>query len=156
MNTCLASFIRTPAEMDRVARRLAKVLPKGTRIGLCGELGAGKTTFVKGFASTYGISRDTVTSPTFTIINEYSGPTPIVHADLYRIATDEELARTGLFDADPGSGFLLIEWPDRFKSLANYLDLVLVFSMKKNGRVIEARGKKEILRRIAESKILER
>ncbi|MCL4557136.1 MAG: tRNA (adenosine(37)-N6)-threonylcarbamoyltransferase complex ATPase subunit type 1 TsaE [Deltaproteobacteria bacterium] len=152
----LKLFIETTAGMLRAGGRMARVLPQGTKIGLSGELGAGKTTFVKGFASAYGISRDAVTSPTFTIINEYAGPPRIVHADLYRIATDDDLVRTGLYDTDTGSGFLLVEWPERFKSLANYLDLFLIFSIKKDGRVIEVKGRKEVLDRMADNKIFER
>ncbi len=147
----LNMFIKTPAEMMRVAKRMAKLLPPGTAIGLTGQLGAGKTTFVKGFAAAFGINRDVVTSPTFAIINEY-GTTPVIfHADLYRIASDDELVRTGIYDIDMSKGFLIIEWPEKFKSLANYLDLFLTFSIKKDGRGIEIKGKKELLLRLIKS-----
>ncbi len=132
----------------RTARALANVLPAGISIGLSGELGAGKTTFVKGFAAACKVPRDAVTSPTFTIINEYKGTVPIFHADLYRISSDEELVRTGIYDLDIQSGFLLIEWPEKFKSLANYLDLFLFFSIKKDGRLLSLTGNQELMNRI--------
>jgi tRNA threonylcarbamoyladenosine biosynthesis protein TsaE len=144
----LMLFIKTPVEMMRFAGRIAKMLPSGIVIGLTGELGAGKTTFVKGFATAYGINKDAVTSPTFTIINEYGFMPRIFHADLYRITSDDELIRTGIYDIDITMGFLLIEWPEKFKSLANYLDLVLIFSIEKKGRKVEIKGKKEILDKI--------
>jgi tRNA threonylcarbamoyladenosine biosynthesis protein TsaE len=152
----LRLFIKTPAEMMGFAKCLAKVLRPGTAIGLTGELGAGKTTFVKGFAAAYNIPRDAVTSPTFTLINEYKGTVPVFHADLYRIDSGDELTRTGIYDLATEKGFLLIEWPEKFKSLANYLDLFLVFSIKKEGRLIVVKGKKEILSEIENSKNFKR
>ncbi len=152
----LRLFIKTPAEMMGFAKRMAKVLRPGTTIGLTGELGAGKTTFVKGFAAAYKIQRDSVTSPTFTLINEYKGALPVFHADLYRIDSGDELTRTGIYDLDTEQGFLLIEWPEKFKSLANYLDLFLVFSIKKDGRLIVVKGKKEILSELESSKNFKR
>ena len=140
----------------RMAGTFAKILPTGTSIGLIGELGAGKTTFVKGFAAAYKIHHDTVTSPTFTIINEYDGTVPVFHADLYRIGSDDELARTGIYDLAADKGYLLVEWPEKFKSLANYLDLFLIFSIKKGGRSITVKGKKAILLEIENSKIFKR
>lgn len=156
MEKNLNMFIKTPAEMMRVAKSMAKLLPPGTAIGLTGELGAGKTTFVKGFAAAYGINRDVVTSPTFTIINEYGAIPGIFHADLYRIASDDELVRTGIYDIDMSQGFLIIEWPEKFKSLANYLDLFLTFSIKKDGRGIEIKGKKELMLRLKKVQNLKR
>lgn len=136
-----------------MAGTFAKILPTGTSIGLIGELGAGKTTFVKGFAAAYKIHHDTVTSPTFTIINEYDGTVPVFHADLYRIGSDDELARTGIYDLAADKGYLLVEWPEKFKSLANYLDLFLTFGIKKNGRSIEIKGRRELLLRLDKSKL---
>ena len=149
-------FIKTPAGMMRMAGTIAKILPAGTSIGLIGELGAGKTTFVKGFAAAHKIQKDAVTSPTFTIINEYDGTVPVFHADLYRIGSDDELARTGIYDLAADKGYLLVEWPEKFKSLANYLDLFLIFSIKKNGRSITVKGKKTILHEIENSKFFKR
>jgi tRNA threonylcarbamoyladenosine biosynthesis protein TsaE len=149
----LKLFMKTPAEMMSNAKRMAKLLPPGTALGLCGELGAGKTTFVKGFVTAYGINKDAVTSPTFTIINEYGSAPRIFHADLYRVTSDDELIRTGIYDIERNNGFLLIEWPEKFKSLANYLDLFLTFGIKKNGRSIEIKGKKELLIRLDKSKL---
>ncbi len=156
MPKSLRTFIKTPSAMMRMARNVAKVLPAGTSIGLIGELGAGKTTFVKGFASAFKIEKDAVTSPTFTIINEYRGSVSVFHADLYRISSDDELIRTGIYDLATDKGFLLIEWPEKFKSLANYLDLFLIFSIKRDGRLVVLKGKKEFLIEIENSKNFKR
>ncbi|MGB9736245.1 MAG: tRNA (adenosine(37)-N6)-threonylcarbamoyltransferase complex ATPase subunit type 1 TsaE [bacterium] len=149
-------FVKSPSEMMRIAKQIARLIPTGTKIGLIGELGAGKTTFVKGFASAYNIHKDIVTSPTFTLINEYKGSVTIYHADLYRIRSENELEGIGIHDLDTDKGFLLIEWPEKFKSLANSLDLFLVFSMKDNGREIRLNGKKKILDKIGTLEIFKR
>ncbi len=140
----------------QAAQAIAQVLPAGISIGLSGELGAGKTTFVKGFAAACSIPHDAVTSPTFTLINEYKGTVPIFHADLYRIGSDDELFRTGIYDLDMRQGFLLVEWPEKFKSLANYLDLFLVFSIKKDGRLLTITGNREIMNRLKTVKLEKR
>lgn len=79
---------------------------------LYGPLGAGKTTLAKGIASGLDI-RDTVTSPTYTIVSEYEGRLPLHHVDLYRITDEEEFIQLGLDDMLSGRGITLIEWPER-------------------------------------------
>jgi len=101
------------AETQAVARELAATLKPGDVLLLSGDLGAGKTTFVKGLAAGLGIDPDEVSSPTFTLLHEYrGGRLTLYHADLYRLdktATDDlGLEETGVRD-----GVLAIEWPDR-------------------------------------------
>ncbi len=85
--------------------------------GLIGELGAGKTQFVKGFAAGIGSAAD-VTSPTFTLIHEYlDGRLPLYHFDFYRIGSAPELVRVGFDDYVEGDGVCIIEWADRFPDL---------------------------------------
>lgn len=96
-----------------MARELAATLKPGDVLLLSGDLGAGKTTFVKGLAAGLGIDPDEVSSPTFTLLHEYrGGRLTLYHADLYRLdktATDDlGLEETGVRD-----GVLAIEWPDR-------------------------------------------
>jgi tRNA threonylcarbamoyladenosine biosynthesis protein TsaE len=101
------------AETQAVASELAATLKPGDVLLLSGDLGAGKTTFVKGLAAGLGIDPNEVSSPTFTLLHEYrGGRLTLYHADLYRLdktATDDlGLEETGVRD-----GVLAIEWPDR-------------------------------------------
>ena len=89
---------------------LASALEPGDIVALYGDLGAGKTHLAKGIASGLGIDPDDVTSPTFTIAQEYEG---VLHLDLYRIKTVEELARLGPDEWFQSDGVVLVEWPER-------------------------------------------
>ncbi len=92
-------------------RKLGKLTQGGEIIGLVGELGSGKTCFVRGFAEGIGVGKDAwVRSPTFTLINEYSGRLPVFHIDLYRVAKPEEQAGLNLREYLYGDGVSLIEW----------------------------------------------
>jgi tRNA threonylcarbamoyladenosine biosynthesis protein TsaE len=83
-------------------------------LALCGELGAGKTQFVKGLAAGLGYQGD-VTSPTFTLIHEYlGGRLPLYHFDFYRLDTEDEAIRLGLEEYLAGDGVCVIEWADKF------------------------------------------
>jgi tRNA threonylcarbamoyladenosine biosynthesis protein TsaE len=103
---------RSEHETQIVARDLARQLRAGDVVLLWGNLGAGKTTFVRGLAEGLGIDPAEVSSPTFTLLHEYRGrPLTLYHADLYRVeraATDD----LGLEEVT-GEGVLAIEWPDR-------------------------------------------
>lgn len=99
------------------ARDLAKSLPLPAHILLYGDLGAGKTMFAKGLADGFGVEDvDDVTSPTFTLINQYAGRVKIYHIDLYRIETGvlEGLGLEEIFD-DPNSA-VIVEWAERLGS----------------------------------------
>ncbi len=103
---------RTEDETVAVARELAVTLQAGAVVLLSGNLGAGKTAFVRGLAAGLGIDPGDVSSPTFTLVHEYrGGRLPLYHADLYRLdrAAAEDL---GLEQAGT-DGVLAIEWPDR-------------------------------------------
>jgi tRNA threonylcarbamoyladenosine biosynthesis protein TsaE len=101
------------AETAAVGARLARELPAGAGvvIHLFGELGAGKTAFVRGLASGLGLDPDEVSSPTFTLIQEYRGPVTLYHVDLYRLA-GAEIPDLEL-DALAADGIVAIEWADR-------------------------------------------
>ena len=94
-------------------RQLGKLVQGGDIIGLVGELGAGKTCFVRGFTKGAGVGKDAwVRSPTFTLINEYEGRLPVYHIDLYRIAKAEEIEALNLREYLYSNGVSLIEWFD--------------------------------------------
>lgn len=104
---------RSEAETAAEGRRLAASLRGGEVLLLSGDLGAGKTAFVRGLAGGLGIDPADVTSPTFTLVQEYrAGRLPLFHVDLYRL-TPIEVDDLGLDDMALEGGVLAIEWPDR-------------------------------------------
>ena len=101
------------AETAAAGEQLAHVLRHGDVVLLSGELGAGKTAFVRGLARALGVPEEDVTSPTFTLVQEYRAPEVVLfHVDLYRLSP-REVDDLGL-DEMMGEGILAIEWPDRW------------------------------------------
>jgi len=97
--------------------RFGSKLRAGDVVALIGDLGAGKTQFAKGVARSMGIPEEDVSSPTFTIANEYKGRLPLYHMDLYRLASESELLQAGIEDYLNSEGVCLIEWPERAEHL---------------------------------------
>ena len=117
--------------------RYGREARQGDIFALTGDLGAGKTQFVKGFVA--GIeSRAEVTSPTFVLVHEYSGRLPVYHFDFYRIENREALLRLGFDDYVFGDGVSLIEWADRYHDAVPAHAKWLSFEVRdENTRVIE-------------------
>lgn len=111
----MATFIsNSPAETEAIGRQLAEHIDVGAVLALKGELGSGKTLFVKGVVAGLGSSAD-VTSPTFTIAHEYrGGRLPVYHFDFFRLEDSQSLAPLGLDDYFFGDGLSVVEWADRF------------------------------------------
>src|SRR5690242_14010762 len=107
-------------DTTELGRRLAADLKPGTVVLLRGDLGAGKTTMVKGIAEGFkAANAEDVTSPTFTLIHEYRGPeVTLYHIDLYRIDTQRELDTLALDDLMSPQSILLIEWGEKFARFA--------------------------------------
>ena len=104
---------RSEAETAAVGRDLARTLAAGAVVLLFGDLGAGKTAFVRGLAEGLGVDPADVSSPTFTLIHEYrSGRLPLFHADLYRLTDAREIDELGL-DEIGEDGVLAIEWAEK-------------------------------------------
>ena len=99
------------ADTQRLATVVSQVVEPGDLIVLAGELGAGKTAFTKGLAAAIGIV-ETVTSPTFVLVQEYEGPLPLAHVDVYRIEHPAELPDLGLDDLLDGGRLVVVEWGD--------------------------------------------
>ena len=95
-----------------LGRRLAEHLDPGDVLALQGDLGAGKTHLAKGIAAGLGVDPEAVTSPTFTIVQEHADGA-LLHLDLYRIESDEEVARLGLDELLDGDAVSVVEWPER-------------------------------------------
>jgi tRNA threonylcarbamoyladenosine biosynthesis protein TsaE len=106
----------SPEETIALGRKLAAMLNPPKLVVLRGELGAGKTTLVKGIAEAFdAASQEDVTSPTFTLVHEYRGPKAnLFHIDLYRIETTRSLETLGLDDLMGNNNILLIEWGEKF------------------------------------------
>ncbi len=101
-----------PEDTEGVGEKLAGALRSGDVVGLYGELGAGKTCLVRGLARGMKVS-GTVSSPTFTIVNEYPGHLPLYHFDLYRIETPIEVEDLGFEEYIIGPGVCIIEWAEK-------------------------------------------
>lgn len=100
-----------------LARKIGKDAKPGDIICLKGELGAGKTHFVKGFVTAFGIPPDAVSSPTYSIIQEYSGTLPVYHFDFYRLENVKEALEIGSEEYFYGEGVSIIEWPERVETI---------------------------------------
>lgn len=105
-----------PEETLQLGEKLGKLLLPGDFVSLNGDLGAGKTLLVKGMGLGLGISPQSITSPTFTIINEYEGVYPLYHFDLYRLEKDLDLEQVGYLDYFYGNGITAAEWGGLFRA----------------------------------------
>ncbi|MDD3732645.1 MAG: tRNA (adenosine(37)-N6)-threonylcarbamoyltransferase complex ATPase subunit type 1 TsaE [candidate division Zixibacteria bacterium] len=100
-----------------LAARLAGSFKKGDVISLNGELGSGKTVFVRGLAKALNIKEDDVSSPSFTFVNEYPGAMPVYHFDLYRLEKPSDLYEIGWDDYLGREGLLVVEWGDKAEGM---------------------------------------
>lgn len=103
-------------DTHKIADEIAKTLKGGEFIAMYGDLGAGKTAFVQGLAKSLGIENH-ITSPTFTIVNEYEGRLPLYHFDVYRIADPDEMYEIGYEEYVDGNGVCIIEWAELIEDL---------------------------------------
>lgn len=99
-------------ETEEVGRAFAQTLHSGDVVACFGDLGSGKTAFTRGVAAGLGYT-GRVTSPTFTIVNEYDAPLPLFHFDMYRLSDEEELFDIGWEDYLSRNGICLVEWSER-------------------------------------------
>lgn len=135
--------VETNSDRETIAfaQKLVAVFPKGTIITLIGDLGAGKTHFVKGLAMGLGC-KEVVTSPTFTIMNVYEdGRMPIYHFDMYRLSGQEEAEELGFaeyFDPNTLDGITVVEWPENVGELINmpHIEVEIVKGEKDSQRFI--------------------
>lgn len=109
---------RSPDDTIEIGKKIGKVLKKRDVVFISGDLGAGKTILVNGIAKSLGIMEH-LSSPTFTIVNEYYGNINLYHFDLYRIDTIDELYDIGFFDYFDYNGIIVIEWADKIMNEIN-------------------------------------
>jgi tRNA threonylcarbamoyladenosine biosynthesis protein TsaE len=132
----------SPAETKTIARDFAALCGPGSIVCLHGDLGAGKTTFVKGMAAGLKL-KDTVKSPSFTLINEYGkGAKKLYHMDLYRLAS-ADLHDLGLEDYLGGEGICVIEWAERLSNVPGKVWHVTIKRVSRADRLLSfTKGKR--------------
>ncbi len=128
---------KSSVETTQVAKEFSKSLKAGDVVCLTGEMGVGKTVFTNGLCQGLGVT-DYVTSPTFTIVNEYDGNAfRVFHFDMYRIEEEDELLEIGFDEYLSSGGVCVIEWPQNTKSyIPKHRYEVEITRNGENGRVI--------------------
>lgn len=109
--------VESEADTFELGKQLSTVLRPGSTLALVGDLGAGKTRLVKSLAAALGVPEDDVNSPTFTLVQEYSGRIPLRHCDTYRLRNPDEFLDLGIDELFAPDGIALIEWADRVQHL---------------------------------------
>ena len=134
-------FITTsPAETEKVGAALSKVLSPGAVIAYRGDLGAGKTAFTRGLARGLGVA-DPVTSPTYTIVNEYlGGRLPLFHFDMYRLGSSDDLWDIGWEDYLERGGVCAVEWSENVDDAMENAIYVTIYKTGENSRRIVIEG----------------
>lgn len=140
----MKSFVsKSVGQTEEFAASFAKTLKPGSVVAFEGGLGAGKTAFSRGVARALNAT-DSVSSPTFAIVNEYNADIPIFHFDMYRIETLGELYSIGFFEYLERGGILLIEWSENiYSALPDDTIFVKIENIGENEREISVREGKE-------------
>ena len=130
----------SPVETEAIGEKLARALPAGSIIAYTGDLGAGKTAFTRGLARGLGCT-DLVTSPTYTIVNEYlSGRLPLFHFDMYRLASEDDLWDIGWEDYLERGGVCAVEWSENVTGAMENAIWVRIEKTGGDGRRITVEG----------------
>ena len=130
----------SPAQTEAVGAALARVLQPGAVIAYRGDLGAGKTAFTRGLARGLGV-KESVTSPTYTIVNEYlSGSMPLFHFDMYRLGSEDELFDIGWEDYLERGGVCAVEWSENVWGAMEDAVVVTISRLSEDTRRIEIEG----------------
>jgi tRNA threonylcarbamoyladenosine biosynthesis protein TsaE len=134
----------SPEETEEIGFRIGKRLTAGDIVLLYGDLGAGKTTMVKGIGRAMGINRKDITSASFTIIAEYPGNPPFFHIDLYRTSGAMDLESTGIWDCIGNHSISVIEWAEHAEGELPQDSIKVTIKIAENEtRDIEIKGKDE-------------
>ena len=130
----------SPSETEAVGAALARVLQPGTVIAYRGDLGAGKTAFTRGLARGLGVT-DRVTSPTYTIVNEYlGGRMPLFHFDMYRLGSEDELLDIGWDDYLERGGVCAVEWSENVWGAMEDAIVITITRLDEDTRKIDIEG----------------
>lgn len=126
-------YLKNEQETGEVGYRLGQLLNKGDVVCLIGDLGAGKTTITKSIAKALEVD-DYITSPTFTIVNEYDGKYPLYHFDVYRISSSEDMYEIGFEEYLYGEGICIIEWANLIEDMLPEEYMSIELNYKDEGR----------------------
>ncbi|HSH35473.1 tRNA (adenosine(37)-N6)-threonylcarbamoyltransferase complex ATPase subunit type 1 TsaE [Schnuerera sp.] len=131
-------------ETEEFGEKLGRLLKGGDILSLTGDLGAGKTTLTKSIGIGLGVS-DYITSPTFTLINEYKGRTWLYHFDVYRLEDEEDLLDLGYEDYFYSNGVTIVEWGNKIESILpeNRININIEKGKELNKRIITISGQGE-------------
>ncbi len=130
-------FAETPEAMEQLGGRLAGLVFRGMQVHLSGDLGAGKTTFVRGFLRGLGYN-GTVKSPTYTLVESYQlHDFTIYHFDFYRVKHPDEVEAIGFRDYRSDGAICLIEWPEMAGKTIGSPDLLILFTINNDSRELE-------------------
>ena len=130
----------SPAETEKIGVALGKILNPGTVIAYRGDLGAGKTAFTRGLAKGLG-SDEMVTSPTYTIVNEYlGGRCPLFHFDMYRLASSDDLWDIGWEDYLDRNGICAVEWSENVEDALEDPIIITIEKLGEESRRITIEG----------------
>jgi len=140
----LQFLLESTQATEALGARLAPVIAPGCIVYLSGDLGAGKTTLVRGLLRALG-RQGPIKSPTFTLVETYTtGALRLIHLDLYRLADAEELEFIGLRDFLDGEAILLIEWPERGSGVLPAADLEAHLTYARAGRLCQLQAESEL------------
>ena len=132
----------SPEETEKIGAAIGKIIPAGTVLAYRGDLGAGKTAFTRGLAAGLGY-KGRVTSPTFTIVNEYEGRIPLFHFDMYRLPDSDALFDIGWDDYLDRGGVCAVEWSEQVDDALPEDTIYVTISRHPdhdNWRIIEIEG----------------
>ena len=140
-------------ETRELGKKIARHLRGGEVLGLFGQLGSGKTTFVKGLAQGLGVKKNAVSSPSFVLMREYKGKIPLYHFDLYRIKKPAELCDIGYEEFVFGKAVTAIEWAQKMQGLLpkDYLRIEFSFLKPKKRSIkfsVRGKGPRKLLSRL--------
>lgn len=136
---------KSESETALRAEEICKKIPAGSIVMFTGEMGAGKTAFVRGALNAYQNSAH-VSSPTFALVNDYGGTPHLYHFDMYRVNDENDLYSTGFFDYADENSILFIEWSENIRSFIEdyYADRIVNIAIEKTGneneRIITVEG----------------
>ena len=130
----------SPEETEKVGAALGRILTPGTILAYRGDLGAGKTAFTRGLAKGLGV-KERVTSPTYTIVNEYlGGKMPLFHFDMYRLGSEDELFDIGWEDYLDRCGVCAVEWSENVWGAMEDAIIITITRLDEDTRKIEIEG----------------
>ena len=140
-------YSHSEEETQAIGAIMGSIMTAGDIIGLSGELGAGKTCIARGIAKGMGISRHYhITSPTFTLINEYPGQVPLYHMDMYRLSDSSDANDVGYYDYLGGKGIVVVEWAEKIAdALPAHAFHITIEHCDESGRKLDIEGAVDII-----------